>query len=247
MQGAIDAVFIIHAEGSATRLQNALRLKDCFGPLAEILSAVTPETKDYEGHRYQAGGLHKPRYPFQLSTREVATFLSHRKAWNEILKRRLKTALVVEDDVELASGFDDALALASKSMMDWSLIRFPWRKREAAESTIAQGEQAILFKPKSIGLGMICQLVSEGAARKLISATDKFDRPVDTFMQLHWLHKVEVRSVWPSGVSEISHTMGGSLIHAKKRSISSVINKEIRRPIYRGSLRLHQMWRPNAP
>lgn len=241
MQDGVDAVFIIHAEGSADRLVNALKLKGYFGSLAEILPAVTPETKDYEGHRYEAEGLHKPRYPFQLSTREVATFLSHRKAWNEILKRRLRSALVIEDDVDLGPSFSQAFSVAAECTTELSFIRFPWRNREVPYREVHAADGVTLFRPKSVGLGMICQLVSAGAAKNLLAKTEKFDRPVDTFMQLRWMHQVDVQSVWPSGVTEISCTMGGSIIHTKERSIGSVINKEVKRPIYRASVRLHQM------
>ena len=40
-----------------------------------------------------------PRYPFNMRSAEIATFLSHRKCWQKIIDDKLDGAVIIEDDV----------------------------------------------------------------------------------------------------------------------------------------------------
>jgi GR25 family glycosyltransferase involved in LPS biosynthesis len=70
--------------------------------------------------------LHRPRYPFELGKAEVGCFLSHRKAWQEILDRGLDAGLIVEDDVAPdEKAFSEAMAVASKNIRPAITFVFP--------------------------------------------------------------------------------------------------------------------------
>jgi glycosyl transferase family 25 len=64
-------------------------------------------------------------------------------------------------------------------------------------------------------LRMSAQLVSLDAARALRAASDRFDRPVDTFIQMHWVHGVHAVCAVPSGVRDRTVESGGSTIQRK--------------------------------
>ena len=95
-------------------------------------------------------------------------------------------------------------------------------------------ENISIFEPTLVGLGMVAQIVTFDAARRLLEQTERFDRPVDTYLQLRWKHGVRILTLWPNGVREISSILGGSLIQGK--SNSDRLRRELLRPLYRAKL-----------
>lgn len=175
-----------------------------------------------------------PSYPFELRQTEIACFLSHRKCWKQIIDQKLDAALILEDDVALDFPvFWNAVELSLSIIKAGDLIRLPVKQREAVGGFIAASSHVTIQKPAYIALGMVAQLVTKEAAAKLLDSSEKFDRPVDCFLQMNWVHSVNVLSAWPSGVSEISQSLGGSTIDHKTKSIGLKIRREILRPIYR--------------
>jgi glycosyl transferase family 25 len=81
---------------------------------------------------------------------------------------------------------------------------------------------------------MVAQIVTYDAARRLLEKTERFDRPVDAYLQLRWKHEVRVLTLWPNGVREISSVLGGSLIQEK--SNVDRLRREVLRPLYRAKL-----------
>jgi glycosyl transferase family 25 len=224
--------YVIHLERAVARRGNAERLCQQLGPAAQIVPAVdgaavgsVPPSKT---HPF-------PSYPFSLRSSEIGAFMSHRACWQRILDEGHDAALVVEDDIELASSFQPALDLAMQHLTERAYVRFPWRGREKPRTVVATSGTTILFRPKVVGLGMLAQVVTRGAAERLLDATRQFDRPVDTYLQLFWDHGADMMSVWPSGVSEISANLGGTTIHARS-GVLEKLRRETLRPAYRLAL-----------
>ena len=69
-------------------------------------------------------------------------------------------------------------------------------------------------------------------AERLLAASVRFDRPVDTWLQMRWVHGVDILSVWPTGVGEASGDLGGST-QKKRRGTLARIRAEIARSRYR--------------
>ena len=101
---------------------------------------------------------------------------------------------------------------------------------------VFRNDQIRIIIPNPIGLGMVAQLVSFDAAQKLLAATEQFDRPVDTTVQMRWVTGLQPLAVIPGGVKEISAQLGGTTIQHKK-SFSDKLAREILRPIYRMRVR----------
>lgn len=226
------ASFVIHLDRAEGRLPNVANLLDRLGPAAEQLQAVDGTQISADEIARHIGGAFLPRYPFPLRRAEVATFLSHRRSWQRIVDRALPMALVIEDDATLGPGFEPALALALRHVTDGMLIRFPVKRRERFRQILAKDGGIRLGRPRTVALGMQTQLVTQGAARQLLAMTDRFDRPVDTFLQARWIHHTDVLSVLPSGVGEMSGRLGGSLI-GEKVGLLDRLRRELRRPVFR--------------
>ncbi|WP_417247636.1 glycosyltransferase family 25 protein [Celeribacter sp.] len=236
-KSSIDRAFIVHLERAVERRPQVDRLIDRLPVDAHVIPAIDGSKQNAAMRKCYVRNLLKPRYPFALRDAEIATFMSHRKCWQYIVDEGLESALIVEDDVEIdRTDFDRALDVVSRNIEQGDLIRFPIRPRETARRTIAFGAIA-LFQPDRIGLGMVAQIVTAEAAKRLLERTTQFDRPVDTYLQLEWDHGVRVRTLWPSGVEEVSENLGGSLI-GTPMTIHKKLRHEILRPIYRLQLKI---------
>ncbi|WP_114285914.1 glycosyltransferase family 25 protein [Candidatus Halocynthiibacter alkanivorans] len=229
--------YILHLPRSRARKQNVDRLMNVFGGDALVHEGVDGEQLTRQNISEVMGDGFAPRYPFTLRRGEIAAFLSHRACWKRILDEGVDAALVIEDDVFLNTRFDEALELSRRSLGESMLIRFPVQNRERPDRVLATRQKTQLFRPRVIGLGMQAQLVTRGAAERLLETSNCFDRPVDTFIQARWLHEADVLSVWPSGVTEMSADLGGSLI-GETKGVGDRISRELRRPIYRAIVAL---------
>ena len=182
--------------------------------------------------------IHKPKYPFELRPAEIACFLSHRKVWQEIADRKLDAGLIVEDDVEPDDiQFARAFPLVLAAMRPADYVRFPYRSHSDAGPRLAGSDGVELVEPTLVGLGMQMQLVGRQAALALLAATECFDRPVDTTIQMRWLIPTRILAVKPPCIREISDALGGTVVQKKAKPLGEVLARDFKRLVYRLKLR----------
>ncbi|HRP78559.1 MAG TPA: glycosyltransferase family 25 protein [Aquamicrobium sp.] len=184
--------------------------------------------------------LYRPRYPFALGAGEIGCFLSHRKAWREIVARDLDAGLIVEDDVAVdAERLRRLLDLVGQVAGPADFVRFPQKERGEAGPVVGRGESgSLLIEPVTPAFGTVMQIVGRDAAARLLDLTETFDRPVDVLLQMRWLHRIRILSARPLVTAEISRELGGTLVQARRHSLSATMKREIQRPLYRGTVRL---------
>lgn len=232
--------FIIHLARSAQRLPQVEQLRAALPCPSEILpacdgSALTQAEVDGVYRR----SLHAPFYPFALNRGEIGVFLSHRAAWRMIVERGLDHALVFEDDAALdPQTFAQTLRLAAQSRSIWSYALAPSEKTFVRGAVLTTSDGVALIRPDNPPLRAIAQFVSREAAQKLLAATENFDRPIDTFLQMSWVTGVELLAFQPSGVRDGSGGLGGSTIQPRKKPLGQRLARETLRPLYRAQVRL---------
>ena len=226
--------FIIHLTRATARSANVARLLEIL-PEAEVFEAVDSQDPAFlESAPAGAAPLHHPPYPFGLSQPEIACFMSHRACWQKIAEGEADFALIAEDDMIVDPvPFAAALDLAQRYATDESFIRLPAKDRERSAGAIARQGGAAMFLPKTIGLQAVCQIVGRRAAQRLLRASERFDRPVDTTLQMHWVTGQPVHTVHPSGISEMG---APSTIQSRTRP-SDLLMREMRRASYRAQIR----------
>lgn len=237
--------FIIHLKRATARRRQVDALVAELPIPANVCDAVDGLTiPDETLAQFYKPSVHAPPYPFGLRKSEIACFLSHRLAWQQIVDKDLDFGLVLEDDVRIEAGFSAALDLAIKSAQPGDYVRFPrWVRSERGPVT-AEQDGASIIAPHLPGLGMQAELIGRDAAARLLEFTQVFDRPVDTTIQMNWLHPVRILSVRPIVITEIAHLIGGSVIQNKLKSKREVLSRELNRLIYRGKVRLAGLgWR----
>lgn len=235
--------FIIHMPTDVSRAPNVQKLLAGL-PEAEVVTAVNGRDELAAGRvRTRPGDLHTPAYPFALSPGEVGCFLSHRACWQRIVADNLDYALIGEDDLALDPElWPHVQTLIETHATPQDVIRIPARDREKPVHVRATSGPAQLFLPRVIGLQTVCQVVGRDAAARLLAASEIIDRPVDTFLQMHWITGQPVHTILPSGMRELTRELGGSTIQKKTRAGSKPA-REIKRAIYRAQVAL----RPQKP
>jgi GR25 family glycosyltransferase involved in LPS biosynthesis len=228
---------IIHMPGDTKRAPNVQKLLGIL-PTPQVMDAVIGR-EVMDRVQMRGGDLHRPVYPFPLSAGEVGCFLSHRRCWQHILDEDLDYALIVEDDLAIdAEHWAQAMTLVTDNADADSFFRLPAKRREASARTIATHGEAKLFLPKVVGLQTVAQVVGKHAARRLLDASEVLDRPVDTFLQMHWIHGQQIHTILPNGVSEITSELGGSTIQKKSRP-NNKLGREFKRAVYRAQVSTH--------
>lgn len=225
--------FILHLARSNER-EGLVR--DLMGtlPNARVLPAVDGATLSSQSLAavYQVKQV-KPYYPFALKAGEVGCFLSHRSAWDALVKSNAPAAWIAEDDVVIdGNKFDSIMNLIDPHITPDGLIRIPLRNREVAKHVISESGEMTLMRPKKIALSAALYLVGRTAAKRLLDLTAPFDRPVDTFLQMRWLTKIDSLVVQNSGARSAAYEVGTSTIQSKK-SMAHEIKRMAARAMYR--------------
>lgn len=220
---------IIHMSSATQRRANVEVLLQTL-PGAQVIEAVRGADAGVTPAR---GDIHQPHYPFPIGAGEVGCFLSHRACWQLIVDEGWDCALIAEDDLALdATHWAHVQALIDAHATADSFIRIPAKAREDACQTLASDGPCTLMLPRVIGLQTVFQVVGRNAAERLLAATGVLDRPVDTFLQMHWIHGQPVHTILPNGVRELTADLGGSTIQKKTRT-SGKLMREINRWRYR--------------
>jgi glycosyl transferase, family 25 len=229
--------FILHLERASSRAANVRSLSASLPIESEVVAAVdgarlTRQELDqaYAPRRFQ------PRYPFKLTTTEVAVFLSHRAAWRRIVDDALDFAFIFEDDAQIdANAFAALLEFLTVERRTWDYVLLP-AKPIRNGTAVARRDDFMLLRPDAPPLRAIAQVVSLAAAKRLLDCTQPFDRPIDTFMQMTWVTGQPVLVASPSPVRDVSLESGGSTVQRKSMSLAERLHHEAMRPIYRAQV-----------
>ncbi|MBK0327458.1 glycosyltransferase family 25 protein [Rhodobacteraceae bacterium F11138] len=229
---------IIHMPSSTARRANAEKLRGTL-PGAELIQAVDGRDPQREPDvRTRPGDLHRPHYPFALRPAEIGVFESHRRCWRRIIDAGWDYALIAEDDLQVdPARLKRAMALIHAHGSCDMYIRLPVKQREQPARTLASDRELQFILPRRIGLQCICQVVGRDAAARLLSSTDRIDRPIDTLLQMHWVTAQPVHTILGTGNAEIAGQIGGSTIQVKTRA-SGKLAREIKRARYRAQVAL---------
>ncbi|AXI44931.1 glycosyl transferase family 25 [Sulfitobacter sp. SK012] len=227
---------IIHMPSATARAENAAKLLQGL-PNASLVEAVNGrDPAQIAAVATAPGTLYRPHYPFALIPAEIGVFQSHRRCWQRIIDEGWDMAVIVEDDLEIdPPQFARALQLVADHATPEMYIRLPVKQRETPAHTLAEDGDMALILPKLIALQCCCQVVGRDAAARLLAASVQIDRPVDTWLQMHWATGQPVHTLLPNGNAEIAGQIGGSTIQQKTRT-SGKLMREIKRAVYRARL-----------
>jgi GR25 family glycosyltransferase involved in LPS biosynthesis len=238
--------YILHLERCTARRPQAQELARAIPLPTQVLPAVDGrQLDDATLRRHCRRHIHAPRYPFDLLRAEIGCFLSYRRAWQTIVDEGLDAALIAEDDVAVASPrFVELIERVGAAIRPDEYVRFPLHERGEGTIPLSVAGSFAMLEPWLPGLGMQMQMVGNEAARRLLAASDVFDRPVDSFVQMQWLHGARVLSARPVIIREVDFAVGGSVIQLKNGGLVHKVVHEVSRPILRLAVRVaNGRWR----
>ncbi len=229
--------FILHLDRASQRRPQAEKLRASLPIPAEILPAVDGALlSEAEVASVYSRQIHAPRFYLTLNRAEIGAFLSHRAAWRRIVEENLDYGLVFEDDADVDPIiFKRTCAFARATSDQWDYALAPAMRIGEAGAN----ERVTLNHPSAPPLRALAQFVSASAARRLLAATERFDRPIDTFLQMSWVTGVELLTFTPSGVVDASKNLGGSTIQQRSKSTAEKLWREVSRPLYRARVRFY--------
>lgn len=209
--------FVIHLARAVQRRAHVDRLVEEASCPMEIFDAVDGAGLTVADLRafFSAEPLFSPPYPFEIGRGEIACFLSHRALWRRMVEEGLDQALILEDDVALAPGFDAALALASRFAGLEGFVQFQTRPVRAVAEVVAEQDGVQIVRPPVVPRRTSAQLIGRHAAERLLKASARIDRPVDGFLQLVWETKQPIHCAVPAGVSDLTEEVGGTTVQKK--------------------------------
>lgn len=227
--------FIIHLDRAVNRKAQAQALAAALPMPAHLIQAVdSNDLTDADIAAVYDRNRHRPRYPFDLRRQEVACFLSHRKAWQAIVDGDLDAGLVAEDDVDLDVAVAPEIVLGIlRAIQPADYVRLPVKAGREYGPVVHQAGLLTIIEPRLRGLGMQAQIVGREAARILLHETRRFDRPVDTLIQVPGRTAARILSAAPVCFSHVDKALGGSVVQKQRKPFGEIVEREIRRLAYR--------------
>jgi len=228
--------FVVHLKRAGRRRRQVDRIIDASPVPTHVIDAVDGRELSHRERSavHTTDALFQPPYPFAIGAGEIACFLSHRTAWQTILDRKLDAGLVFEDDVEIdANEFAPAFELARRNIGKHGVAMFQVRDIDRSGPVVDRMAATRLHRPDIVPLRSSCTLYAAEAASRLLQLTERFDRPVDGLLQLHWVTGIRPVIVVPSGVSDMSDSVGGTTIQFGKPGLAGRLAREISRLSYR--------------
>ena len=171
-------ILLINLDRAADRLTHMqARLGDC-GAAFERVPAVDARALGEEEFARHVPG---PGHWGLLTPGEVACFLSHRLAWQLLVERNLPYALVLEDDVLIGQAGAGLLASDSWVPADADIVKLETDFKPVRRATRAVSREAgyDVVRLYSSHYCTAAYLVTQAAARRLLTATERFRDAVD--------------------------------------------------------------------
>ena len=199
---AMPPVFVINLDKSPERMARiAKRLDELFIPFERISGVYGAELSQEEIAQYYCPKLNKKNYRRPLGLGEIGCYISHIKAWQTIVDRKLTCGLILEDDIVIEEGLADLTKELGRLSDTFDIVKFFNKKKNPKiVDSVDFARKYKLCRFKKIPIGNYAQLVSLAGAKKLLKTYEKFGRPVDEDLQHWWESDTNVIGVMPSVV-----------------------------------------------
>jgi len=222
--------FIISLPRLKARRAHALRLAEAMPVATVILDAVDGTALSASQRSQYVADLHRPRYPFAATQAEIACFLSHRLAWQALVDSGAEQGVILEDDAVLRASFTASLIRLVEGETGWSFVQLH-------SHGLPESGAPFLGRRRLPQVEMVGQVVKADAARALLRASERFDRPVDSFIQMTWRTGVPIHHLGEPVVANGGIGLGGSTI-SRKLGFGEKVRRTLVRPVYRTQLAL---------
>jgi glycosyl transferase family 25 len=164
-------------------------------------SAWVDEPAEVRARHYSAAA-NQAGYFRPLLPGECGCYLSHLRAWQELLRRGAAAMVVLEDDIELQPDLLPLLRRLAQSPIDWDMVKLTSRPHEMPHGRPRQLDQRrALIEYRRVPSRTCAYVLSREGARKLLASRIPFSRPIDVDLRHYWESGLIVRGIVPSPVT----------------------------------------------
>lgn len=203
-------IYVLNRAAETTRLEHfriqAGRLRQSFVRV-EALSVdqvqVSRELKHYDEQQ------NEQHYYRALTSAEIATYLSHRRAWQRMVDDDIDFAIVLEDDVLLANSFAYLARTIAQLEQPWHVLKLAEPYARVKSRGIERSGAATMVRYPHIPLGTCAYVINREGAEAMLQWSDAFYRPLDVDFQWAWQPGLKVRGIRPYPV-QVSHRLGSA-------------------------------------
>ncbi len=199
-------VFVINLAAATERLSFMRNQLGCeFERIEAVRGCAVPE--------HLAANFSEPT---QLLPGEIGCYASHLIAAEIIVARGLPYAVVLEDDVELASDFHHAVEAAVGGLGgEWDIVCLSGAKQHPHCRFLPLGSDRHLVRYLHLPKTTLAYLISQSGARKLF-AQRRRNRPVDVDIRYGWEMGINGFGIYPPP-AQPSRKFGSSIPKARRQ------------------------------
>jgi len=148
-----------------------------------------------------------------LSTRDVARYLNHRQAWQELVHSGADYGIILEDDTVLVDGFNQLPNRIKSIEVPWNFIKLAEPYKREKTRVCSHAGAATVVRYEVVPRGACAYVIRGETAQQLLTRTTQVFRPLDIDMQWWWEMGLNVIGLKPYPV-QLSHRLGRSMSHA---------------------------------
>lgn len=201
-------IYVLNRESEKTRLEHfriqAGRLRQSYARIDAIHADDVQASPDIELYDEAENTQH---YYRALTMSEVATYISHRRAWQRMLDENLDFAIILEDDIVLANSFAYLARTVVQLEQPWHVLKLAEPYARVKSKGIERCGASTLVQYPHIPLGTSAYIINREGAEAMLSWSKGFYRPLDVDFQWAWQPGVKVRGIRPYPV-QVSHRLG---------------------------------------
>ncbi len=189
-------VFVINLQRQAERRQHMTALLDRLGMAAEFVNAVDGQALT-PGERAAYDPARARRvYGVEMRDGEIACCHSHNRIYARMVRDRIETALILEDDVTIDARLPGVISeLLASPFRDWDVIRLDCKRGRVIDppSPKFRGRQVLglsdgagLFRLQTHVLGVGAYLIRQEGAARMLKYAERIFMPIDQMMDRFW-------------------------------------------------------------
>lgn len=209
-------IYVISVKSAAQRRESVSRQLNAADVSWKFIDAI--DTNDESAIDAAKSSCASIRWHKSLVVAECACYLSHIKAWNEMLADGVDFGLILEDDFFVQADLSDILGCLLQVKSEYDMIKlYGIPKISKTIEQVSHGSLSIEIRKAFSVTGIsVAQWIRSSALPRLIEKSKLMQRPVDMDLKHHWEYPLKIRHALPVLINEISANLGGSSILNRK-------------------------------
>ena len=194
-------LFVVNLERSTDRRNEMVRQLNSLGLHYEFLRAIDGRAGEHTAFSNYSDDFCLRAWRRPLTPGEVGCFASHYLLWKRCVDQN-EPIVVLEDDVIIGEKFGDALRIASLIIKTFDYIRLCGVAKVdywPIDSSSYPPWEVVRFRRGPMGTQ--CYALSPDGARRFLQYAERWDLPVDNYMDAFWRHGVLSLGLLPFPVS----------------------------------------------